>query len=105
MFVRQFRPRVSFPCQMHPSAIRRCNSTNSRLKKYRGKRLRFKIWDDMWGHFKRVHIAGKVVSAIVLGSFSLYLWQFAGKKEAILPPFGSADESIMSAFEDGRGVK
>ena len=59
----------------------------------------------MWGHFKRVHIAGKVASAIALGSFSLYLWKFSDKKEAILPSFGSADDSIMRAFEDGRGVE
>lgn len=101
MLARLLRPRVGFPFQKRAAVIRRCNSTPT----WEEKRLRFKMWNDIWGHYKRVHIAVKVASGVVLGGFSLYLWKFAGKKEAILPSFGSVDDSIMRAFEDGKGVK
>jgi energy-coupling factor transporter ATP-binding protein EcfA2 len=67
-------------------------------------RLRFKIWNDVKQIWKRSMIVKGVVAGVIGIGIPCYLLFGAGKKESLLPSFGSPEYAIIKAFEEGGGT-
>jgi transcriptional regulator with GAF, ATPase, and Fis domain len=92
---------IPFKCcwQLSSYASRKLSSGEQRET-----RVRFKIWNDIWAHLRRMSAVrtGFGVAAALVGIS--YLAYGAGKKEKILPSFSSSDKAIIQAFSEGRGM-